>query len=97
MLLGLVGTALADDQPAPPKLPRIDVRIGKTAERNVGYIRGGWFCDDADLITGELVTRGEPPNDANYFVVTGKKVGETHCLVGDVQHFHIVYDVVVTR
>jgi hypothetical protein len=55
----------------------IDVEVGGTIEVDVGYARG-LRCDDVSIVRADLVTR----NDHNYFVVTGLKVGSTHCRVG---------------
>ena len=57
---------------------RVEVVVGKTVEKNVGYARGGWFCDDPTLLTAELVTR----DDTNYWIATGVKPGTTTCRVG---------------
>ncbi|HUJ59041.1 MAG TPA: hypothetical protein VLX92_11125, partial [Kofleriaceae bacterium] len=81
-LLLVAGTALADGE------IRLDVRVGETVEREVGYARG-WFCDDASLLHGDMVTRG----DRNYFVVTGVKPGVTNCRVGEAYSFHYVFEV----
>ena len=72
LLLLAASIAHADDQP-----PRLDVELGKTIERNVGYARG-WLCDDPTLVKAELVTR----DDVNYWIVTGEKLGSTTCRVG---------------
>lgn len=89
-LVVLAANAAAADAPA---LPRLDVVVGKTVEVNVGYVRGGWMCDDPTLVTAELVTR----NDTNYWIVAGAKVGTTQCRVGSQLHPpYVVYDVVVT-
>jgi hypothetical protein len=91
-LLIVSATAYADD--APPANPRLDVVVGKTVDQNVGYARGGWFCDDTTLITADLVTRG----DTNFWVVTGVKAGTTQCRVGhDLHRPYLVFDVVVTN
>ena len=69
---------------------RLDVEVGKTVERDGGYARGGWFCDDPSLITAELVTR----DDHNVWIVTGVKVGSTQCRVGTEMHRpYVVFDV----
>jgi hypothetical protein len=83
MLLG----AVAHADPAPN---RIEVEVGKTAERDVGVLRG-FFCDDPSLIAADLVTRGQ----TNVWVVTGQKVGTTQCRVGDHTRPALVFDVVV--
>ena len=75
-----------------PPNPRVDVEVGKSVEANVGYVRGGWFCDDATLVSAELVTRG----DNNFWIVTGVKAGTTQCRVGGQLHQnYLVFDVVV--
>ena len=90
-LVVLAANAAAADAPA---LPRLDVVVGKTVEANVGYVRGGWMCDDATLVTAELVTR----NDTNYWIVTGVKVGATQCRVGnDLHRPYLVFDVIVKK
>jgi hypothetical protein len=65
------GTALADGE------IRLDVELGKTIEKDVGYSRG-WMCDDPSLINADLVTR----DDRNVWIVTGAKLGHTLCRVG---------------
>jgi len=64
--------ALADNATTP-----LDVKLGKSIEVKVGYARG-YMCDDPTLVDAELVTR----EDANWWVVTGKKLGKTQCKVG---------------
>jgi hypothetical protein len=65
--------------PAPPApVPRIEVRVGETAERDVG-IAVGYRCDDPALVRVEMRTRSE---QANAFVVTGVQAGVTQCRVG---------------
>ncbi len=84
----LLGAAIAraDDPP-----PRLEVELDKTIERNVGYARG-WQCDDPTLVTADLVTRG----DANFWIVTGVKLGTTQCRVGTEQYRpHRMFEVVV--
>ena len=85
IVLALGGIAHADPN-------RVDVEVGKTVEKNVGYARGGWFCDDATLVTAELVTRA----DTNYWIVKGAKAGTTTCRVGtDLHRPTVVFTVVV--
>jgi hypothetical protein len=89
MVLLAPGVAVADD-PAPN---RVDVEVGKSVERDVGYARGGWFCDDTTLVTGELYTR----DDHNFWNITGVKAGSTQCRVGmDLHRPYVVFDVVVS-
>jgi hypothetical protein len=64
--------------PSPPPAPRIEVRVGETAERDVG-IAVGYQCDDPALVRVEMRTRSE---QANAFIVTGVQVGVTWCRVG---------------
>lgn len=69
------------------------VQVGKSVERNVGYARG-WSCDDPDLITATLITRG----DHNVWTVTGEKTGSTACRVGtDPYGISFVFNVRVVR
>ncbi|HEY1558973.1 MAG TPA: hypothetical protein VGF94_29325 [Kofleriaceae bacterium] len=65
------GVALADGE------IRLDVELGKTIEKDVGYARG-WRCDDPSLVNADLVTR----DDRNIWIVTGAKLGHTMCRVG---------------
>jgi hypothetical protein len=82
-LLLVASTAFADD------VPRIDVEVGATVEKNVQYARG-YMCDDPSLVTAEMVTR----DDHNVWIVKGVKVGETMCRVGlDKLRVWYVFDV----
>jgi hypothetical protein len=65
------GAARADE------LPRVEVQVGATVERNVAYARG-WMCDDPSLVTAEMATR----DDHNVWIIKGVKVGNTQCRVG---------------
>ncbi|HEX4450756.1 MAG TPA: hypothetical protein VH143_07790 [Kofleriaceae bacterium] len=78
---------IASADPAPN---RIEVEVGKTAERDVGVLRG-FFCDDPSLVAADLVTRGQ----TNVWIVTGQKVGTTQCRVGDHTRPALVFDVIV--
>ena len=74
--------------PSPP--PRIELRIGETAERDVG-IAIGYQCDDPALVRVEMRTKSE---QANAFVVTGVAAGVTRCRVGTDPHRpSIVYEI----
>jgi hypothetical protein len=66
------GSALADDA------TRIDVAVGETIERDVGFAMG-LLCDDLGIIRAEL-RAGTP--ESNTFVVTGVTQGTTMCRVG---------------
>ena len=77
----------ADPPPAPNKL---EVEVGKTVEREVGLLRG-YYCDNASLISAQVVTRG----NANVWIVTGTKVGKTQCRVGDFTRPALLFDVTV--
>jgi hypothetical protein len=57
---------------------RLDLAVGETVERDVGYAMG-MMCDDTSLIRAELRTTSP---EANTFVVTGLKEGTTVCRVG---------------
>ncbi len=70
-LLLLAATASADD------VPRLDVEVGATVERNV-HVARGFMCDDPSLVSAQVVTR----DDHNVWIVKGVKVGETMCRVG---------------
>jgi hypothetical protein len=83
----VVLTTIASAEPAPN---RIEVEVGKTAERDVGVLRG-FFCDDPSLIAADLVTRGQ----TNVWIVTGQKIGTTQCRVGDHTRPALVFDVIV--
>jgi hypothetical protein len=56
---------------------KLEVQLGKTVEKNVGYARG-WMCDDPSILTADLVTK----DDHNVWMVTGQKLGSTMCRVG---------------
>lgn len=73
VILCLVATsALADDG------MRIDVAVGETIERDVGFAMG-LQCDDVAIIRADL-RAGTP--ESNTFVVTGVTEGTTMCRVG---------------
>lgn len=72
LALGLAGSARADDA------PRIDVAVGETVERDVGFAMG-LLCDDLSILRAEL--RPSTPA-SNTFVVTGVQEGTTLCRVG---------------
>jgi hypothetical protein len=75
---------------APPVVPRIEVRIGETAEREVG-IAVGFQCDEPALVRVEMRTKRE---GVNAFAVTGVAVGVTRCRVGTDPHRpSVVYEV----
>lgn len=87
---GLAGTAAADDD----RIPVIEVAVGKTVEREVGYAIG-YLCDDLTIIDVEMKAK---TFENNAFVVTGKKVGATQCRVGmDPDRPTILYDVRVVE
>ncbi len=82
-LLLVGGSARADEG------PKVSVEVGKTTERDVG-IATGWFCDDASLVSADMITRG----NKNIWLVTGVKEGTTQCRVGtDPARPHFVFDV----
>jgi hypothetical protein len=83
LLVCVVARADADD------IPRLDVELGATVEKNVMYARG-FMCDDPSLVTAEMVTR----DDHNVWIVKGAKLGETLCRVGlDRLRVYYVFDV----
>ncbi len=67
------------------EIPRIELEVGQTVEQNVQYARG-WMCDDASLVTADMVTR----DDHNVWIVKGVKVGHTQCRVG-LDRFRVYY------
>src|SRR5712664_4776211 len=67
------GTAVAADD-----AQRIDVAVGETVERDVGYAIG-LLCDDTSLIHVDLRPKSA---ETNTFVVKGVKEGTTQCRVG---------------
>ena len=84
-----------DPQPPPP--PKVTVAVGKKLEVDVGWARGGWFCDDTTLVTGELVTRKVGNGDRNFWIITGIKAGKTQCRVGhELQRASLLFDLTVT-
>ena len=68
----LCAETLADDA------LRLDVAVGETVERDVGYAIG-LQCDDLTIVRAEL-RPGTP--ESNRFSVTGLNVGTTLCRVG---------------
>ncbi len=73
LIVGIVaGTALADDA------PQIDVVVGETVERDVGFAMG-LLCDDLTIARAELRAG---TSESNTFVVTGLAEGTTRCRVG---------------
>ena len=82
---------IAVDDGDKPK--RIDVKVGKTVEVDVGYAIGV-RCDDLALIEVAMQTK----ETTNYFVVKGVREGTTQCRVGtEPQRPSILFDVRVTR
>ena len=77
LALGLAGSARADDDAA-QGAPRIDVAVGETVAREVGFAMG-LHCDDLSILRVEL--RPSTP-ESNAFVVTGVREGTTLCRVG---------------
>ena len=78
-LLGVVvglggGSALA----LPDDAQRIDVAVGESVERDVGFAIG-LLCDDLSIVRVDL--RASTP-ESNTFRVTGVKEGTTMCRVG---------------
>jgi hypothetical protein len=72
MLCIVVTSARADDA------MRIDVAVGETVERDVGFAIG-LLCDDLTIIRAELRAS---TSASNVFRVTGVKQGTTMCRVG---------------
>jgi hypothetical protein len=68
----IASRALADDA------MRLEVAVGDTIERDVGFAMG-LQCDDVAIIHAEL-RAGTP--ESNTFVVTGVTEGSTTCRVG---------------
>jgi len=66
------GTAVADDG------VRLEVAVGETVERDVGFAMG-LLCDDLAIVRAELHA-GTP--ESNTFRVTGVAEGTTKCRVG---------------
>jgi hypothetical protein len=90
----LVARAQVDVDPgapaAPAPAPRIDLRVGETAERDVGFALGSQ-CDDPALVRAEMRAKSE---QANAFVVTGLRVGVTRCRVGTDPHRpSVIYEI----
>jgi len=69
----LLGGIARADEPI-----RIDVAVGETLERDVGFAMG-LVCDDFAVIRAELVTS---ISESNSFRVTGLVEGYTTCRVG---------------
>src|SRR5436190_6230154 len=75
-LAALAARANADD--AGPGALRIEVAVGQTVERDVGFAIG-LLCDDLSILHAEL--RARTP-ESNTFSVTGVQEGTTMCRVG---------------
>ena len=73
-----IALALATTVAAAEDAVRLDVAVGETVERDVGYALG-LMCDDNSLIRTDL--RNTSP-ETNTFVVTGLKEGTVACRVG---------------
>jgi hypothetical protein len=72
LVAGLAASAAADGA------MRIDVAVGETIERDVGFAMG-LQCDDVAIVRVEL-RAGTP--ESNTFAVTGVTEGTTMCRVG---------------
>jgi hypothetical protein len=81
LIVVIASTAYADGILVDGDFPKVRVEVGKTVEQDVGYRRGAWGCDDATLVTADIVTKG----DTNFWIVTGVKAGSTQCRVGSRQ------------
>ena len=77
-VVALVGERAGADEPRAPDAQRIEVAIGQTVERDVGFAMG-LLCDDLTIARFEL--RASTP-ESNKFSVTGIKEGTTSCRVG---------------
>ena len=74
----------------PPQQQRIELRVGETGERDVGFALG-YQCDDPALVRVAMRARSE---QANVFVVTGLRAGVTRCRVGTDPHRpSVVYEI----
>jgi hypothetical protein len=90
VLAALLAVLLAVDDDRPK---RIDVKVGKTVETDVG-IAVGVRCDDLSLIDVEMKTK----DTTNVFVVKGVREGSTQCRVGTDPHRpSVLFDIRVTR
>jgi hypothetical protein len=80
MLCALAGAALAAEPPPRPddSPQRIEVAVGETVEREVGYAIG-LRCDDTAVVRAEL--RPATP-EFNVFIATGVTEGTATCRVG---------------
>jgi hypothetical protein len=72
LVAGLATSAVADGA------IRVDVAVGETIERDVGFAMG-LQCDDVAIVRVEL-REGTP--ESNTFAVTGVTEGTTTCRVG---------------
>jgi hypothetical protein len=76
----VAGAARADD--GNPEVlhdaARIELGVGETVQRDVGFAMG-LLCDDFAVIRAELRTA---TSESNLFEVTGVKPGDTVCRVG---------------
>jgi hypothetical protein len=77
-VIAAAGPGPAADEPQ--GAPRIDVEVGETAERDVGFAIG-LLCDDLAIVHAEL--RPETP-ESNVLRVTGVQPGDTLCRAGTV-------------
>ena len=95
MLAALLAMWIAVDDGDKPR--RLDVKVGKTVEVDVGYTRG-FRCDDLAAIEVVIQTRETRDATTNVFVVKGVREGSTQCRVGtDLHGPTILFDVRVTR
>jgi len=73
VFLGVIATSAWADG-----TERLDVAVGETIERDVGFAMG-LLCDDLTIIRADL--RASTP-ESNTFTVTGIAEGTTMCRVG---------------
>ncbi len=74
ILAVLCGLASADG----PEL-QVNLAVGESAKRDVGYARG-LRCDDTTIATADIAT--DTARDTNVVTFTGLKVGRTQCRAG---------------
>lgn len=89
VVAGAVAGAQPVTDPLPPP-PKLELRVGETAVRDVG-IALGYRCDEPSLLAIELRTKDA---QSNLFVVTGVREGSTLCRVGtDPNRPSVVFDI----
>jgi hypothetical protein len=78
MLWLLAGAARAGGPDGPAGIERLELAVGETTERDVGFALG-LLCDDTSIVRAELLPATP---ESNTFRVTGLAEGTTLCRAG---------------